>query len=86
MKVADIVDLRQRKKIVPCQREGILNQSTDLELPSLEMHLRLFAQIQYWPVPDLVLTDRQLGHAVSIRWSPTFRRLAAKSNVHGALV
>ena len=86
VKVADVVGLRQREELIPRQRERILDQSADLELPGLEIDLRLFAEIEHGPVLDLVLADRQLRHPVTIRRSAAFGRLSAKSNVDGALV
>ena len=86
VKVADVVGLRQREEIIPGQGEWILNQSTDLEFPGLEIDLRLFAEIKDGPVLDLVLAGRQLRHPVSIRRAAAVGRLSAKSNVDGAFV
>ena len=86
VKVADVVGLRQREELVPRQRERILDQAADLELPGLEIDVRLLAEIEHRPVLDLVLADRQLRHAVAVRRAAAFGRLSAELDVDGALV
>ena len=45
MKVADIVGLRQREKLVPRQRERMLDEPADLELPLVEWDLWLLPEV-----------------------------------------
>lgn len=52
VEVADIFGLRQREELLPRQREGILDEPADLELPRSQIDLRLLAEIEDGPVLD----------------------------------
>src|SRR5262249_23707888 len=86
VKITDVFSLRQCEKLVPGEGKGILDEPGDLELPRGELDERLLAQIEHRPVLDLVLTNRQLRHAVTIRWSSAVGFLSAEPNVNRALV
>jgi hypothetical protein len=67
MKIADILGLRQREELRPRQRQRILDDPADLELPRLDGDVRVLAEIHHGPVPHFVLSDRQARHAVPVR-------------------
>ena len=58
MEVADVLDLRQVHELLPRQREWILNEADDLQLPILERDIRRFAEAEHRPVGHRVLIDR----------------------------
>ena len=59
MKVADILELRQRQELQPGQRDGIVHLPLDFEFPFLQRYLRAHSQIQNRKVLNLALTRRQ---------------------------
>src|SRR5262249_62015915 len=62
------------EKLLPAQRERILDEAADLELPLVERDVRLLAEIEDGPVLHFVLPDRQPGHAVTIPRPAALRR------------
>ena len=86
MKVARVVNLRQRKKFFPVERKRILDESSDLQLPAAQIDIGLLAQIEDWPIPYFVLANRKSRHPVPVRRSGAFRRQAFELHVHPVLV
>jgi hypothetical protein len=86
MKIADILGLRQREELRPRQRQRILDEPADLELPRLDRDVRVLAEIHHRPVPHLVLSDRQAWHAVPVCVTGPRRRATDELDVDRALV
>ena len=86
MEVADVLGLRQPKKLVPGERDCMFDQAADCQLPHPRVHVRLLSQIEDRPVPDLMLADGELRHAVTIARTAASRRLTAKFHIDGTLV
>ena len=86
VKIADVVDLRQREKLFPVERERILNEAADFELPIVQRDFRLLAQVEHGPVLYFVLADREVRHPVPVRVARALRPFAGELNVHDAFV
>ena len=86
VKVADVLGLRQREELIPGERERIVDEAADVELPLCRRHVRLLSEIEDGPVLHLVLTDWQLRHPMLIRRAAAFRLHARELHVHRALV
>ena len=86
MKIADILGLRQREELRPRQRQRILDEPADLELPRLNGDVRVLAEIHHGPVPHFVLSDRQARHAVPVRLTGPRRLATGEFDVDRALV
>ena len=86
VKVADVLGLRQREELIPGERERIVDEAADVELPLCRRHVRLLPEIEDGPVLHLVLTDWQLRHPMPIRRAAAFRLHARELHVHRALV
>src|SRR5688500_18132190 len=86
MKIADILGLRQREKLRPSQRQRILDEPADFELPRLDGDVRVLAKIHDGPVPHFALSDRQLRHAVPVRLTGPRRLATGEFDVDRALV
>jgi hypothetical protein len=72
VKVADIFGLRQRHEFVPVQRDRVLYETADLELPLLQRNLGLLTQVEHRPVLHKVLTDGHGGHTVTVAGARSF--------------
>jgi hypothetical protein len=86
VEIADVLGLRQREELFPRQREKVVDEAADLELPGVERNLGLLAQIENRPVLHLVLADRQLRHPMAVARAGALRPPPAKRDVDGALV
>src|SRR6185436_2708385 len=86
VKVADVVHLRQREKLLPGERQRVFDQAADFELPLLERDRRLLAEVEHGPVLHLMLADRQPWHAVPIGRAGAFGSAAGEFNVDSAFV
>lgn len=86
MKIADILGLRQREELRPRQRQRILDEPADFELPRLDGDVRVLAKIHHGPVPHFALSDRQLRHAVPVRLTGPRRLATGEFDVDRALV
>ena len=86
MKIADILGLRQREELRPCQRQRILDEPADFELPRPDGDVRVLAKIHHGPVPHFALSDRQLRHAVPVRLTGPRRLATGEFDVDHALV
>jgi hypothetical protein len=86
MKIANVLGLRQREKLRPCQRQRIFDEPANLELPRLDGDVRVLAQIHHGPVPRFVLSDRQARHLVPVRLTGPRRCATGEFDVDRALV
>src|SRR5687767_7670889 len=86
MKIADILGLRQREELRPRQRQRILDDPADFELPRLDSDVRVLAKIHHGPVPHFALSDRQLRHAVPVRLTGPRRRATGEFDIDRALI
>ena len=69
MEVARVLELFQRHELVPIQRDRILHQPVDLELPLVARDLRMDAHVQHGKIIDLPLAGRQaLDGALGGQW------------------
>ncbi len=83
MKIAHVLGLREGEEVVPGQRYGVLYKAADLELPLLQINFRHIAEIENRPIPDDVLSDRELRHAVAIRRTGAHHRTRRGIDVDG---
>src|SRR6185436_9202484 len=86
VEIARVVDLWELQELAPRQHERILDFAGDLELPRVQRHLGLLAEVEDGPIPDLVLAHRQLRHAVSVRRAAALGPFARELHVDGALI
>jgi len=66
MEVGNILHLGKGHKTFPVEHGGLFHVTLQREFPEVAGDGRLHAQIQDGPVLDLMLTGRQLGHAMTI--------------------
>src|SRR5438067_556495 len=86
MKIADILGLRQREELRPRQRQRILDEPAEFELPRLDGDVRVLAEIEHGPVLHFVLSDRKPRHAVAVRLTSPRRLETGEFDVDRALV
>ena len=71
---------------MPGQRDWILDESGNLQLPRVQRDVRLFAEVQDRPVLDFMLSDGEPRHAVPIGWPASFGPCAGGHDVHRSTV
>ena len=81
MKVAHVVDLRQRQELLPAHAEWVLAQAADFEPPRVEWNGGAVAKIEHGPVRHLPLADRKLRHAVPVSGTTALGWTALERNV-----
>src|SRR6185312_7801458 len=81
VEVAGVFDLGQRQELVPGEGERVLALAADLQPPVLQIHRRLFAEVEHGPVLHLVLSDGKLRHAFAVARSGSLRRLSPELHV-----
>src|SRR6185436_3879506 len=86
MKIADILGLWQREELRPRQRQRILDEPADFELPRLDGDVRVLAKIHHGPVPHFALSDGQLRHAVAVCLTGPRRFATGELDIDRALV
>ena len=79
VEVAHVVHLRQREKLLPGERQRILDEAADLERPVARRDRGLVSEVEHRPVAYLVLTHRQARHAVAIERARTRRASVLRS-------
>ena len=68
------------------EREGVLDEAANLELPFAERHVGLLAEVEHRPVLHFVLADRQLRHAVAVRRALALGPMASEADVDVSVV
>ena len=59
MKVAYVFELRQREELLPVQRDRVLYEAVDFQLPFVERDFRLKAQVEHGEIVHLPLAGRE---------------------------
>jgi len=72
--------------VTQCQRQRILDEPAEFELPRLDGDVRVLAEIKHWPVLQFVLSDRKPRHAVPVRLTGPGRLETGEFDVDRALV
>src|SRR5688572_20787868 len=59
MKIADVLELRERIELLPIQRDGIFNEAVDFKLPLVERDHGMNTEVEHGPILNELLARRQ---------------------------